>query len=172
MDPVLHGVEVSLYAVEPFRKIRDLQQPSLAIDVEHGTLVEERTHAGGEIGKRIRLRCRRDRCAAGAVHSGDGRRADALRGDIVDVEDACLGLAPKDTNHPAVNRVVKAERPEHERQRLPNGDVLQLADERPFDPRIDDDAEARAADEEQQDLPHGEGLRERQEHRSVVEVSG
>jgi len=70
----------------------------------------------------------------------------------------------------AVDLVGEAQRPQNELERLPDRDVFQLADERPIDAGIGNDAQARAADEEQQQVLDRHRLREGEREGAVVEV--
>ena len=65
--------------------------------------------------------------------AADAGVADALGRDVVEVEDARLRLAPEHADDAAVEREVEAERLQDQAERLPDGDVLQLADERAAD---------------------------------------
>ena len=129
-------------------------------------LASSREHVGPGRARHARGRCRRRR-----------RRRPSTSpvrsvGDVVDVEDARLGLAPEHADERAVDRVVEAERRQDQAERLADGDVLQLADERAGDRRIGHDAQARAAHEQQQQVLDRHRLREGQREGAVVEVGG
>ena len=98
------------------------------------------------------------------------RRAAALGRDVIDVENARVSFAREDANEPGIDAVIEAERGKDRIERLPDGHVLQLTDERTVDRRVRDEAEICPADQQEQQILDRHRLGERQRERAVVEV--
>ena len=102
----------------------------------------------------------------------DERAASADGRQVVDVEQPRLVLALADSDEGAVDAVIEPQRRQDQSQRLPHRDVLQVADERAFDPRVGHDAERCSADEQKHQIANWNRLRERQREGAVVEIGG
>src|SRR5436189_243348 len=129
------GVEIHRHAIVPLRKISHLNQSRLAVDAERRAVRQQRLNAFRDVAEDVALRAGRHfGAAARSAVARDGRLADALVRDVVDVEEARLGRATEDADERAVDGVIQAERAQDESERLTHGDVLQLADERLAEP--------------------------------------
>ena len=137
MSAIVHGVEVERRRA---RAVRGSRSPAAAPALRSTLNVARsdssvctpfRTSPNRSVPRRVVTRAKLPPSDAAPIVDAPARSV----GNVVDVEDPCLGCAPEDADERAVDGVVEAERRQDQVERLPHGDVLQFADERLGDVR-------------------------------------